>query len=75
MRNTFIGYVIHETPKAFLFQDHFWEEPEWMPKSQMVVVSDFDSTEIVCLASQWISKQKDIVEFTHREKKDEPNED
>lgn len=62
----FIGYIIVETPRAILFQDHFWGEPDWMPKSQAEIFRDMDTHEIRLIASTWISKQKGIQEFTER---------
>lgn len=63
---TFVGYKLAETPKSFYFQDHFWEEPQWMPASQCDVVLDLDTDEIRVIASSWICNQKDLKEETGR---------
>lgn len=34
MAKQFIGCVVGETYKAWLFQDWFWPAPLWVPKSQ-----------------------------------------
>lgn len=59
----FIGYIEAETGRAFLFRDHFWEKPDWMPKSQITTVRDPDSMEVTLEASAWICGQKQIKEF------------
>lgn len=63
----FIGFVETETPRAFLFQDHFWSRPDWLPKSQVTVFRRDETAEVVIDASDWICKQKEIREFTHRD--------
>jgi len=59
----FIGYVETETDKALFFQDHFWQEPGWMPKSQIDIFRENDTIEIVIDASDWICGKKGIQEF------------
>ena len=62
----FEGYIITETPRAFLFHCHYWEHPDWMPKSQITTYRDEGTAEVVIDASPWICKQKCIVEYSHR---------
>ena len=62
----FVGYVVTETPRAFLFQDHFWENPDWLPKSQITTYREDNTTEVRVSASPWICKQKCITEYTYR---------
>lgn len=62
----FIGYIRAHTDRAFLFQDHFWHHPDWMPKSQIEAAFDPDSTEVVIEASNWICSKKNIKEFEER---------
>lgn len=62
----FIGYIIGHTERAILFQDHFWHEPDWMPRSQVDLYFDSESIEVTMQASQWICKQKEISEFQER---------
>jgi len=60
----FIGYIVAETPKAFLFHDHFWHNPDWMPKSQINRVLKNEGThEVILSATAWICGQKNIQEF------------
>lgn len=66
MAETFTGYVEAETQKAFLFQDHFWHSPDWMPKSQVDVVRYDDTHEITLVAQPWICGQKGIRECVER---------
>lgn len=67
MKQTFIGKVLWWTPRAMLFQDHFWHEPEWYPLSQIEVKSvDLDHMEYIIVASNWITQQKGIYEFAER---------
>ncbi len=63
----FIGYVVAETQRAVLFHDHYWENPDWMPKSQVTFHRSDDTPEVVIKASQWICGQKKIQEFAHRD--------
>lgn len=63
----FIGYVEHETGRAILFQDHFWHAPTWLPKSQSTVIRFEDTHEIIVTCSNWISVQKNLVEFAEVE--------
>ena len=64
----FIGYMEHETARAWLFQDHFWHEPTWLPKSQTTVERFDDTHEIIVTCTNWISEQKNLVEFKEVEK-------
>lgn len=71
MAEQFIGYVEVEMPKAVFFKDHYWEKPDWMPKSQIEMVEFDDTMEVVITATSWICKQKDIREFEERMAEDE----
>lgn len=62
----FIGYVVMDTDRAFLFQDHHWEKPDWLPKSQVDVLREEDTHEVRMIASAWICDQKRIEEFKFR---------
>ena len=62
----FIGYVEVETDRAYLFQDHYWQEPDWMPKTQVEVLRDYDTHEVQMLATSWICDKKGIREFESR---------
>lgn len=70
MANTFIGYAVANTPKAILFQDHFWHTPSWMPKSQIEVFREDDTEELIVKATPWICKQKRLDEFTEYSEED-----
>lgn len=60
----FIGVIHAVLDRAILFQDWFWDEPEWFPKSQITVEPDHDSiAEVKVHASAWISRQKNLVEW------------
>lgn len=60
-----IGYIIAESPRAFLFQDHYWDEPDWMPKRQCETLRDPDTFEVQLKASDWIADQKGLEEPNH----------
>lgn len=60
----FVGYIEHETGRAWLFQDHFWHEPTWLPKSQTTVTRFEGTHEISVSCTNWISVQKKLNEFT-----------
>lgn len=60
----FIGTIVAETEKAYLFQDWFWHEPDWMPKSQAEVVRVRDEMEVQLFATPWICRAKGVREFT-----------
>lgn len=65
--NQFIGYVLASTTRAILFQDHFWHQPEWFPRSQITVMPpEPDNTEFRFTASDWICQQKEVEEFQER---------
>jgi hypothetical protein len=64
--NEFIGYIVAETQRAYLFQDHYWTNPDWMPKSQVETLRDDETHEVRLRASGWISEQKGIQEFQYR---------
>ncbi len=34
----FEGDITAQSGKAILFQAHFWDEPQWLPRSQIVIV-------------------------------------
>ena len=63
--NRFLGFIEAETPRAFLFVDWFWKEPQWMPKSQVEV--HYGEYEVKMIASDWICKQNNMEEW-HRER-------
>jgi hypothetical protein len=64
----FIGYLLNETDRAYLFQDHFWEgnSGDWFPKSQADIIRSPDTIEVKILASAWICQKKNIDEFKYR---------
>jgi len=57
-----IGYIVAESNRAVLFQDHYWDEPDWMPKTQAAIVRDPDTHEVQLSCSDWISRQKELKE-------------
>lgn len=67
----FIGYILATTDRALLFQDHFWHEPGWLPKSQVTVIRDDETMETKLVASPWICKAKNLQEFEERMGADE----
>jgi len=66
----FIGYVLADTNRAILFQDHFWHLPDWMPKSQVDIIRYHDTLEVQITASAWIVGKKGMREFTERTPED-----
>jgi len=68
----FTGYVIVETQRAFMFQDHFWHIPEWVPKSQTTVINGHADAEITIKLAGWLVKKNGWKEFTEiKEPKDD----
>lgn len=59
----FIGFIEVETDRALLFQDHFWHEPDWMPKSQVEIMREYDTHEVKLIATAWICEKKELKEF------------
>ena len=62
--NHFIGYIHIESIKAVYFQDHFREEPEWLPKSQIIIHRSEDTDEVYVEISQWLCGQSGWEEHT-----------
>jgi hypothetical protein len=62
----FEGYVTANTPKAILFHGHYWEEPVWLPLSQVTMVLDEDGWDVVLSVVDWLSKKNELIEFTYR---------
>jgi len=61
----FSGVILHDTNRAVLFLNHYRDEPEFFPKSQIEIRRDPDSTfEVTVLATDWIARQKGISEDT-----------
>ncbi len=63
MAEHFIGFVQAETIKAVFFQDHYFHEPQWFPKSQINILPG-EGMETQIIATTWICKQNDLKEFT-----------
>lgn len=63
----FIGYIEADTGRAILFHDHYWCQPDWLPKSQAEIIRDPETTEVKVIASNWICGQKGIKEFEFRD--------
>lgn len=70
MKHTFEGFVVMHTQRAILFQSHYWESPEWMPRSQIEYNRCWDTGEVTVVASSWICGQKDLREFEYREEQE-----
>lgn len=70
--NVFEGFMIAETPRAWLFQSHYWEKPEFVPKSQTTILETGMSMEVVLTLSDWICGKNSFEEFTYRDNRDEP---
>ena len=58
----FSGIIEFNTAKAILFQDWFWNEPQWFPRSQITVTQVFEEDEVTITASEWICGKNDLVE-------------
>lgn len=59
--NKFLGIILTETVRAVFFQDWFWEQPQWVPKSQIEFYEG--KWEVSLMASDWICKQNGWEEF------------
>lgn len=62
--DTFEGYVEARSPKAMLFQSHYWEAPVWFPTSQIEVEHE-ESGGVVVRVKDWLTRKRGILEFTH----------
>ena len=52
------GYIVHETPKAYLFLPCFGEEtPFWAAKSQITVARSSDGGEVNIKSTDWMGNQ------------------
>lgn len=67
MFSRFIGYITHETHRAFQFWDHFWEAPEWLPKSQSSVRRSEESMEVVIDVKDWLCEKNNFQEFEYQD--------
>lgn len=52
--------IKHETEAAFLIDAGF-EEPVWIPKSQITHVEEESDSSYTIHMSEWIAKQKDLI--------------
>lgn len=64
-RETFVGYVVHSTGKSVLFEDHYWDQPDWFPLSQVEFVTQEGTHEVSMLASDWICSRKSVKEESY----------
>ena len=63
-QTTFEGIILVSSPRAVLFQSHFWEAPLWFPLSQMDIQRFEDSFECVVKVKDWLCRKKNLYEFT-----------
>ena len=68
---TFEGVTVMTTARAILFHGNYWEDPQWMPRSQCEILRCWTTGETIITASDWICGQKGLREFEHREKEEE----
>lgn len=59
---TFEGYVLARSPKAVLFQGHYWGSGLWFPVSQIQVIEDGPMS-VVMRVKDWLAGKRDIREF------------
>lgn len=64
--HTFEGIVHAATPRAFLFQSHYWCAPQWLPFSQTTLVKEHKD-EVVIKIAGWLANKNGFVEFTEME--------
>ena len=56
----YTGFIVAESAKAVLFEDWFWQEPKWLPKSQTTMrEGDY---EVWIKVSDWLSEQSGLRE-------------
>lgn len=59
----FIGERVHEVPNALYFRAWNWDEPIWLPKSQIEIVADDEENgEMMVHIPQWICEKEGINE-------------
>lgn len=56
-----LGVVERETPKAVLFRNHGWNDPQWIPISQIrdSKQTDIDSNEWQMTVAAWLADKND----------------
>jgi len=59
----FCGYIEAETARAWLFRAHFWDEPTWLPKSQVTIRRDLDTDEVSVVLPHWLCVKNSFKEF------------
>jgi hypothetical protein len=62
--DTFEGYEIARSPKAILFQSHYWDGALWVPVSQAEIERE-EGGSLVIRIKDWLTKKRGIAEFTH----------
>ena len=60
---TFEGRITKSSGSAVCFQGQYWEGAVWFPRSQTIVEDDDDG--VVLKVSDWLTKKRDMLEFTH----------
>ena len=61
--NEFGGYIEAESHRAILFWGHYWDNPQWLPKSQIEQRNPWDCTETLVKVKDWLCKSNDLDEF------------
>jgi hypothetical protein len=61
----FIGYELNSSNRAILFQDHYWEQPEWLPKSAVEIIRNVDTYEVRLKLASWFSSKNGFREFKY----------
>jgi len=70
----FLGYVVASSNNALFFKDHFWEEAQWIPKSQCEIIpTDHWITETHLSIKEWLCGKNGWEEFTEIQKELENN--
>lgn len=64
MSKLFEGFVVVTSNSAILFHGHYWDEPKWLPKSQVTIISAYDM-DTVLLVSGWLCGKTGLEEFKH----------
>lgn len=61
MWTTFEGYVLARSPKAVLFQGHYWGGALWLPISQIQMEPD-GPVSVVVQMKDWLAGKRDLRE-------------
>lgn len=58
----FSGFVLFHTPKAINFWGHTWTEANFLPKSQIEIISYPDTDDVTVIIPDWLGRKDKLTE-------------